>query len=486
LGLAWVSFCGFFSIAILWQFPNPGEKTENTEKYEKHGIAACLEEQHILPYCMMKMANDVSHPHLRRVAAYPAKLLRSFRIPTDAEFVKADVSQKPANWTGDEKKRTEELELVKGAKLSGKNLRFANARSAFFAKANLANADLVGARLDGADLGDAHLNYAFLVCANLPKVNLKVSVLQNANLSGADLSDANMEEADLQGATLRGALLTGANLIGAHLHDAHLRDAPFCATALSGNQPTPTDLSGANLTDADLTGAHLTGAHLDGANLTGADLEGAHFNDAIFYSAKLGDANLTNAHLTGATLYGADLTGADLTGAHLKNAYLGSASLKYADLRESKGLNVKEILSAHDWQLALFDDPLVTKLSLPPDHNTSILSEMHKQGYGSYVEPELAPKIRIVLTEKSNIADATIADALMSQCLKVTITADPQRANYRLDAMEQLANGRQLATKDRYQLTLFGENGDAIFSAQASTLNEALTKICGSIGRAKD
>ncbi|MFB3062010.1 MAG: pentapeptide repeat-containing protein [Candidatus Binatia bacterium] len=87
-----------------------------------------------------------------------------------ANLTEEDVSLKPPNWTG----RHEEIPLVKGALLKGRDLRFTNAARAFLVKADLREADLTG-----------------------------------ANLAQADLRKANLEGADLNRADLRGAILTG-------------------------------------------------------------------------------------------------------------------------------------------------------------------------------------------------------------------------------------------------------------------------------------
>ena len=87
-----------------------------------------------------------------------------------ANLTEEDVSWKPPNWTG----RHEEISLVKGARLKGRDLRFTNARRAFLVKADLREADLTG-----------------------------------ANLAQADLRKANLEGADLNRADLRGAIMTG-------------------------------------------------------------------------------------------------------------------------------------------------------------------------------------------------------------------------------------------------------------------------------------
>jgi hypothetical protein len=99
-------------------------------------------------------------------------------------------------------------------------------------------ADLKGAYLTGANLREADLTGA----------NLEEAYLGGANLRGADLTGANLEEAYLTGANLRGAYLRGADLTGANLRGADLRGA---------------DLTGAYLTGAKLRGAYLTGADLE-------------------------------------------------------------------------------------------------------------------------------------------------------------------------------------------------------------------------------
>ena len=162
-----------------------------------------------------------------------------------------DLSTKPANWSGKES----DLNLVKGADLSARNLRYADAYGAFFV-----NAFLKGADLRGADLRDADFRNADL---------------RRADLSGANLRGAKLQNADLSGAKLSRAVLTDANLTNADLDR--------------------TDLSYARLRNANLTGADLTNADLQHADLTGAKLV-----KAILVAVKMSDADLQGADLTGA------------------------------------------------------------------------------------------------------------------------------------------------------------------------------------------
>ncbi len=81
--------------------------------------------------------------------------------------------------------------------------------------------------------------------ANLSGLNLRRAVLSEADLSGSNLSGADLFRADLSEANLKGANLKGANLTKAHLSK----------TNLSGSILSGVDLSGAYLFKADLSGA---------------------------------------------------------------------------------------------------------------------------------------------------------------------------------------------------------------------------------------
>ena len=197
----------------------------------------------------------------------------------------AELSTKPANWTGsgDEDELTAQIGQVKKARLSGMNLCYASADGAFLVKADLDGADLRMARLTGA---------------NLLGANLQGAKLGGANLQGADLYDTNFQGADLQRANLQG-----------------------------------TDLFGANLQDANLAHANLQGTELEEADLRKATLSFANFQDANLAHANFQDANLAHAKLRGADLLGANLEGANFTGAKLQGA----------DLVESEGLTQEQL-----------------------------------------------------------------------------------------------------------------------------------------------
>lgn len=139
-----------------------------------------------------------------------------------ADLREADVSIKPANWTGQNK---DEITLIKRARLRRGNLRFADGYRAFLAGADLKEADLSGAYLFQADLRGADCTWANLPQAFLFEANLQEAKLQKADLRGADFGGADLRKADLTEARLGAADFKEAKLQGAKLNGVDLSNA---------------------------------------------------------------------------------------------------------------------------------------------------------------------------------------------------------------------------------------------------------------------
>ena len=161
----------------------------------------------------------------------------------------------------DVQKETGPLDL-RGADLSGLNLR----------GLDLAGANLEGANLEGAEIGYTHLEEA----------NLK-----NANLQNIEGRDANLSGANLEGADLRSANLHGMEFEGANLRNTDLREASLEATNLR---------EGADLRGADLRGAYISGAWMKKDYTCAGWVEGAELGDNIFDERTLNGSKIqTNA-----------------------------------------------------------------------------------------------------------------------------------------------------------------------------------------------
>lgn len=239
-----------------------------------------------------------------------------------ANLTNADVSIKPQDWTG---KKTEELDLVKGANLISANLRYAKASNVFLAKAHLENSDLYGALLIFADMRRSKLQGT-----RLDKAVMIKSQLSEADLTAASLVDVNLMGADMSGANLQSARLNGAHLLGVTLIDA-------------------------NLQSTILTGTSFMGADLTGANLHSADLQ---------------TTNFVSSNLTRVTVGRTDLT----------SALFNMTTIKYADFRFSTGLKKQVIVDGcKDWQFAFYDADMLKQLGLPPDHNEKLQKQMEAE-----------------------------------------------------------------------------------------------------------
>ena len=266
--------------------------------------------------------------------AWAPDILWTFGYNPFAQLTEADVSTKPAGWSG----REEEIDGVNGANLNRLRLRYIQGYGAFLVKAHLWRTDLQNAYLSEADLREANLRqvdlrFAVLDRAKLARAALPEADLQNANLDRADLRDANLSFAALSEATLLDAMLDGANLYKSDLHSALLQRASL----------KKADLREANLQDSNLTMAKLAESYLVNTNLSNARLKSADLSRAILTNADMQKADLSGATLGAAVLQGTDLTGANLHG---------------VDLRGAVGLTASQICSAASLWEAQMDETL--------------------------------------------------------------------------------------------------------------------------------
>jgi hypothetical protein len=87
---------------------------------------------------------------------------------------------------------------------------------------------------------------------------------------------------------------------------------------------------------------------------------------------------------------------------------------------------------------------------------------------------------RISLTGRSNVSTAEVGKSIDSHCPDMTITADPGKADYLLEAID---TDTEVAV--RYQFTLFNHNADRVFSTETRVLDNAVKDVCTFIQRHK-
>ena len=254
------------------------------------------------------------------------------------QVTEADVSTKPAVWTG----KDEEVAQVKGASLNRLKLRYIQAYGAFFAKARLWQADLRNAYLSEADLREANLRQAEMQFVVLDRAKLARASLQESDLRNANLNRANLREANLSSAILSDATLLDATLDNASLYKADLRNSLLQRASLKQ----------ADVREANLENANLTMANLQETYLTSTKMHNAHLKQADLSLAILTEADLRNADLSGSDLQGAILRGADMTGVNLQGA----------NLRGAVGVSGKQICSAANRSQAQLDENLLREV----------------------------------------------------------------------------------------------------------------------------
>ena len=283
--------------------------------------------------------HPATQPPALGVQAWAPDILWTFGYNPFAQLTEAEVSTKPAGWSG----RDDDMDAVKGANLNQLKLRYVQAYGAFLGRAHLWRTDLRNAYLSEADLREANLRqvdlrFAVLDRAKMARAALPEADLRNANLDRSDLREANLSFADLSYATLLDANLDGANLYKSNLEGAALQRATL----------KKADLRESNLENSNLTMANLAESYLASTKLTNARMKSADLSKAI-----LTDSDLRKSDLSGALMGGAVLRGTDLSDANLRGA----------DLRGADGLTATQICSVSSLWQAQMDDNLLQQVA---------------------------------------------------------------------------------------------------------------------------
>jgi hypothetical protein len=90
-------------------------------------------------------------------------------------------------------------------------------------------------------------------------------------------------------------------------------------------------------------------------------------------------------------------------------------------------------------------------------------------------------RIRISITAKSNVSEAEIGKALNSHCPDVSITVDPEKADYLLEAIDTGAG----PARKPYKFSLFNHGGDYVFSTQTARADNSVKDVCKFIEKQK-
>lgn len=365
----------------------------------QEGIPVGLEEE------VVKELDDPKPWPFQALKEGVPQLLDLVGFPIVLNVEEQEVSTVTGRGEGEKKTQDRKEETAaRGASLKGRNLRHAKGRGVCLNRADLRQAKLPGAYLRDAELQEAKAGEAGypemaadLRCAVLIGAKLHKAKLCGADLFKAKLQDAKLTECNLNAAVLAEARLDKAELKRVNMQDAILRAANLQGARFEGVQGLETfqirEARGWMFAhyDEELTkrlglsadhDSQVTKKQFPKRNFMGHDFREIDFSEfnlqktllvhADLCKAILRKADLRGAYLTSAKLGKADLRGADLTGVTLEKADLTAANLWGANLRGVKGLAVSELQKATNWRLAFYDDDMLKRLELPPDHNDRV------------------------------------------------------------------------------------------------------------------
>jgi hypothetical protein len=89
--------------------------------------------------------------------------------------------------------------------------------------------------------------------------------------------------------------------------------------------------------------------------------------------------------------------------------------------------------------------------------------------------------LKISLTASSNVSTAEVGKSLDARCPDVIVTADPEKADFRLEAIYTGAG----AARKPYKFTLFNHDSDRVFSTATSRVDNAVKDVCTYIQKHK-
>ena len=100
------------------------------------------------------------------------------------------------------------------------------------------------------------------------------------------------------------------------------------------------------------------------------------------------------------------------------------------------------------------------------------------------VEAQTSPKL-IALSSTSTVAVADIRQGFHKKCPNVSITFEPLKADYALEAVADTINPISGSPAMRYRFTLLSRTGDVLYSTSPHKFSNAINNVCMAINKQK-
>lgn len=264
----------------------------------------------------------------------------------------------------------------------------------------------------------------------MPKISLKGSNLSGSNFSRSNLSGGQFIRSNLTGANFRKAYLMRVEGSHTNLHHAILRDASLIEASLLDS-----NISQADLRHADLTNGNFSHSRFDQSDMSGVDAVKANFTDCNFSKTEMKRADFTNADFTQAQFHKTNFGNANITNANFNGAqFLG------ADLSQTKGLSISQLIQACGDRHTVFPNSIDKNFRLsacpPPKPVERIAPLVHRSAQIEHIAPLMvleqarveaatqnpqyqaaAPRIARTFAKSYSAVEAAIPDSPMDQAI---------------------------------------------------------------------
>ncbi len=98
------------------------------------------------------------------------------------------------------------------------------------------------------------------------------------------------------------------------------------------------------------------------------------------------------------------------------------------------------------------------------------------------VEAQRAPRV-IALSSTSTVAAPDIRKGFQDKCSNVSLTLEPLKADYALEAMTEPINLLSGSSTTRYRFTLFSRSGNIVYSTSPHKFSNAINNVCMAINK---
>jgi hypothetical protein len=89
----------------------------------------------------------------------------------------------------------------------------------------------------------------------------------------------------------------------------------------------------------------------------------------------------------------------------------------------------------------------------------------------------------VALSSTSTVAASDIRKGFQKKCPNVSLTLEPVKADYALEAMAEPVNLISAYPTIRYRFTLFSRSGDIVYSTSPDKFSDAIVNVCMAVNK---